>query len=230
MTPTYKQLELDLWGDLKTALTDPEATEMELLWHSLESAIAQARPVTGFALSDSNEQLSVAGDAISQIVQVYVKRANSILDSLEVTDSSDGPVLDEDFLSGLMRSSIRIDLSDLIEEFAFDDVESSPISTGSVVSILDRKEARALARKARAAMKTALKELAEKENIPKWQQAIALWLQQHQGEKVSLWKLQQALAMPLVEVWLGLLHSPTPYQWDRQGEFYQEVRDFWISN
>ena len=61
-------------------------------------------------------------------------------------------------------------------------------------------------------MRKALKKLAEKENIPKWQQAITLWLQQHQGEKVSLLQLQQALGMPLVEVWLGLLHSPTPYQ------------------
>ena len=74
MPPTYKQLELDLWGDLKTALTDPEAADMELLWHSLEDAIAH---------SDSNEQLLVAGDAITQIVEVYVKRANGILDSLE---------------------------------------------------------------------------------------------------------------------------------------------------
>ena len=73
MTPSYKQLELDLWGDLKTALTRPESADMQLLWHSLEEAIAY---------SDSNEQLLVAGDAITQIVEVYVKRAKSILDSL----------------------------------------------------------------------------------------------------------------------------------------------------
>ncbi len=77
-------------------------------------------------------------------------------------------------------------------------------------------------------MRKALKKLAEKENIPKWQQAIALWIEQHRDEKVSLLQLQQALGMPMVEVWLGLLHSPTPYQWDGQGEFYLEARDFWI--
>jgi len=47
---------------------------------------------------------------------------------------------------------------------------------------------------------------------------------QHQEDKVSLWQLQQALEMPLVEVWLGLLHSPQPYQWEGQGEFYREAR------
>lgn len=82
MAPSYKQLELDLWGDLKTALKEPESADLQLLWQGLEDATA---------LSDSNEQLLVAGDAIAQIVQVYVKRANGILDSLEVSDSSEGP-------------------------------------------------------------------------------------------------------------------------------------------
>ena len=218
MTPSYKQLELNLWGDLRTALTEPESADMELLWQGLEEAIAH---------QDSNEQLLVAGDAIAQIVEVYVKRAKCILDSLEVTDSSDGPVLDEDFLSGLMRQSMSLDLSDLMEEFTFE-IESSPALVGSVVSVIDRKEAKAIARKARAAMRKALKELAEQENIPKWQSAIALWINQHQGEKVSLLQLQQTLGMPLVEVWLGLLHSPTLYQWDSTGEFYREARDIWI--
>ena len=150
---------------------------MELLWQGLEEAIAH---------SDSNEQLLVAGDAITQIVEVYVKRAKSILDSLEVNDDSgEGPVLDEDFLSGLMRQSMSLDLSDLMEEFNFES-ESSPALVGSVVSVLDRKDAKAIARKARAARRKALKDLAEKEDIPKWQSAIAHWIGQHQGEEVSL--------------------------------------------
>ncbi|WP_146134102.1 hypothetical protein [Chlorogloea sp. CCALA 695] len=58
------------------------------------------------------------------------------------------------------------------------------------------------------------------------QQVIASWIgQQHRGKKVSLLQLQQALGMPLVEVWLGLLHSPTPYQWEGRGEFYREAQD-----
>ena len=79
MTPSYKQLELDLWGDLKTALKEPESADMKLLWQGLEDAIAH---------QDSNQQLLVAGDAIAQIVEVYVKRAKGILDSLDVNDDS----------------------------------------------------------------------------------------------------------------------------------------------
>ncbi len=215
--PTYTQLELDLWGNLKSALNQPEVAKFSQLWQDLESAIAPL---------ENNQQLHVAAEAISQIVEVYVKRANGILDSLEVTDNSYGPVLDDDFLFGLMRQSMLIDLSDLMEEFAFD-TEPNP-SSGSVVSVIDRTEARALARKVRAQMKKALKGLAEQEDIPKWQNAIALWMKQHQGTKISLWQLQQALRMPLVEVWLGLLHSPQPYQWEGQGEFYRDARDIWL--
>ena len=75
------------------------------------------------------------------------------------------------------------------------------INTGSIVSVLDREEARDFARKARAAMRKDLLDLAEQENIPEWQNAIALWTEQHRGEKVSLLQLQQALEMPLMEVW-----------------------------
>ncbi len=217
--PTYTQLELDLWRDLKSAFNKPNGADFSQLWQDLESVIAPL---------ENNQQLHVAASAISQIVEVYVKRANGILDSLEVTDNSLGPVLDDDFLSGLMRQSMSINLSDMMEECAVD-TEPSP-SSGSVVSVIDRKEARALARKARAQMKKALKGLAEQEDISKWQNAIALWMSQHQGTKVSLWQLQQSLDMPLVEIWLGLLHSPTPYQWEGTEEFYRDARDFWLGN
>jgi hypothetical protein len=125
-----------------------------------------------------------------------------------------------------MRQSMTLDLSDLMEDLTFDRVESSP-GSGSVVSVIDRKEARVIARSARAAIRKALKKLAEKENIPRWQNAIALWIEQHRGEKVSLWQLQQALDMPLVEVWLGLLHSPSPYQWDDE---VSVLREFGVRN
>jgi hypothetical protein len=81
MNPTYKQLELDLWGDLKTALKTPEAADMKLLWDSLEDAMVALRTAKGIARTDSNEQLLVAGDAISQIVEVFVLRAKGILDT-----------------------------------------------------------------------------------------------------------------------------------------------------
>jgi len=219
MVTVFKQLELDLWGDLKSARSQPEAADLQLLWQELEQAIAPL---------EKNQQLQVAGEAISQIVEVYVSRAKRILDSLEVTDNSDGPVLADDFLSGLMRQSMALDLSDMMEDLFPAEDSQVTVSSGSQVTPIDKQAARAIARQARKLAKKDLLELAGSENIELWQRAITGWMQQHQGQKVSLWQLQQALGMPLVEVWLGLLHSPTPYQWEQQGEFYKEARDMWI--
>lgn len=220
MVIAFKQLELDLWGDLKSALAQPEVADFEQLWQELDNAIAPL---------EKNQQLQVAAEAISQIVEIYVSRANGVLDSLEVTDNSNGPVLGDDFLSDLMRQSMSLDLSDMMEDlFPLTDSQVS-ISSGSQVTLIDKKAAKAIARQARKLAKKDLLELAGSENIELWQKAIANWMQ-HQGHKVSLWQLQQALGMPLVEVWLGLLHSPTAYQWDGTEEFYRDARDIWINN
>lgn len=218
-TNAFKQLELDLWGDLKSALAQPEVADFEQLWQELDSAIAPL---------EKNQQLQVAAEAISQIVEVYVSRAKGILDSLEVVDNSEGPILSDDFLSGLMRQSMSLDLSDMMEDlFPAEDSQVSVIS-GSQVTLVDKKTAKAIANQARKLAKKDLLDLAGKENILAWQSAIAHWMQQHQGQKLSLLQIQQALDMPLVEVWLGLLHSQEQYQWEQHGEFYQESRDMWI--
>lgn len=220
MAIAFKQLELDLWGDLKSALAQPEVADFEQLWQELDNAIAPL---------EKNQQLQVAAEAISQIVEVYVSRAKSILDSLEVTDNSDGPVLSDDFLSGLMRQSMSLDLSDMMEELFPVQEQVNETKSGSQVIAIDKKVAKAIANQARKLAKKDLLDLAGKENISAWQSAIAHCMQQHQGAKVSLLQLQQALNMPLVEIWLGLLHSPTPYQWEGAGEFYREARDIWIT-
>jgi len=44
-------------------------------------------------------------------------------------------------------------------------------------------------------------------NVSQCKEAIAHWMQQHDGEAVSLLGLQQGLGMQLVDIWLGLLLS-----------------------
>ena len=68
--------------------------------------------------------------------------------------------------------------------------------------------------------------LAEKENASQCAEAIASWLKQHSRSRVvSRSKLQQALGMSLVEVWLGLLLSDQHYAWKQQGDFYGEAKE-----
>jgi hypothetical protein len=53
-----KQLELNLWQDLKTASSDPESADLLQLWQELEQVIGQ---------TDSSQQLRVAADAITSL-------------------------------------------------------------------------------------------------------------------------------------------------------------------
>ena len=59
LMPTYTQLELNLWGDLKSALNQPDVANFSQLWQDLDRAIAPL---------ENNQQLHVAAEAISQIV------------------------------------------------------------------------------------------------------------------------------------------------------------------
>ena len=212
---TTKQLELNLWHDLKTATLAPETADIKVLFQDLERVVAEV---------PKDQRLLLAGDAIAQIVEIYVLKANLILDSLEVRDTCVGPVLTEDFLSGLMRQSMTIDLSGLMEDLF--EKQPKPLSQetdeGYHTDSQDKKKAKVIADEVGHDAKSLMLELAGKENVPAWANAISQWLTTHSStESVSLLHLQQELAMPLVEVWLGmLLGGQDLYQWEQHGDFY----------
>lgn len=213
-----KQLELDLWQDLKTAVSDPEAANIKQLWQQLEQVIAQ---------TDSSQQLRVAADAIASIVEVYVLRANAILSALEVHDTNTEPILSEDFLSDLMRQSMSVDLSDMMEQLFPEPeakLQSSVPARGSLVVPLDKETAKARASQTVVDTKLMLAELAGDEQVSQWAEALAQWMQQRNGDWVSLLQLQEVLGMQLVDVWLGLLLSPEhQYEWEPREKFYSDA-------
>lgn len=229
MATVLEQLELDLWSDLKVALDEPEVASLQQLWHKLDCAIASLQ----------KQQLQVAGEAILQIVEVYIRKFNSILDSLEIVDNSTGPILSDNFLSGLMRQSMRIDLSDMMEDLFIVETTKTKASFESIATPINKNFDRAMmieqtaesvVHEAQVLAEQELLHLVEEDNVGLWRQAVSHWMQQYKSEKVSLWQLHQALNMPLVEVWLGLLYSPYTYQWSGVGEFYRNVQDIWINN
>jgi len=203
------QLELDLWQQLEAATQQPESADLGQLWQGLEQAIATVpRP----------QQLPMAAAAISQIVEVFTLRADWLLSALEVKDSSQGPVLSEDFLSGLLRQSMSIDLADLKEEgFVLEPVPRQRRSTGlasgeSVAGLVDKDtllevfDTEIELVEAQAEATSEAVSVAHSEDVTAWAGAIARWLQQRSSTgPVSFLELQQGVGMPLVEVWLGLL-------------------------
>jgi hypothetical protein len=231
---SLKQLEFSMWQDLKTASSEPLAANLQQLWSKLEQVIE---------LTDKSQKLRVLGDVIVAIVEIYVMRANAILSTLEASDSSGGePILSEDFLNDLMRQSMSIDLSDMMEKL-FPEPEPkprSPVSArGNIVAPQDLSTDYAMPRAGTEQTfasiapddpKQMLVELAGNEQVSQWSAAISDWMQQRAcGEIVSLLELQQALEMPLVDIWLGLLlSSGHQYDWERSGDFYSDAGEIWL--
>jgi len=124
--PTATQLELDLWKCLAAASSQPEEADLGRLWQGLEQALVCV---------PQGQRLQVAAQAITQIAEVFCLRAELVLAALEASDNSQGPVLPEDFLAGLMRQSMSIDVAELKEEWLGPQPVIQPRITPSSVAI-----------------------------------------------------------------------------------------------
>lgn len=230
----YQQLELPLWSQLQLSRLAPESINLVAILDQAEQEIAQLPEAM---------QMQAAGEAILQLAQLQLLRSEVLIDNWE--NASRDPHVESNFFDDIVRQTMAVDLSDLITPALPRKRRTKsviPKAQDSVASMVDKSAVLAMVEQLEAEnsvsglplsdeqQKQFALDIAYKEDILAWCHAIALWIEQHQGEKVSLLQLQQALSMPLVEVWLGLLHSPTPYQWEGQGEFYREARNFWISN
>ncbi len=229
----YEQLELPLWSHLLSCRLAPESVDLVAVIDRAEMEISQLPQAV---------QMQAAGEAILQLAQLYSLRSHLLIDNWE--NAYRDPQVRNDFFADIVRQSMAVDLSDLMEPkpsrknrtksgFKAHDSVAGVVDKSAVLAMVEQLEANAASDDSFLSLPERLRQalsVAHDEDVFGWRDAIAHWMQQHQGDKVSLWQLQQALGMPLVEVWLGLLHSPTTYQWDGQGGFYQEAQDVWISN
>jgi hypothetical protein len=206
------QLELEL----QCAIADPPQANLEQLWHSLEVAL---QPLT------QEQQLHVAGEAISQIAEVVYVRAQQILESLERSYASDsleiepGPTLNREALAPYIRQSCTVNLDTVVIEPLPRHREPRIQSVvnewdkAALLSFVDELE--------REVEQTQqVQSLAHDEPILQWVEVIRAFLsQQPLGQAVSFVELVRSLSLPKVAVWLGLLHGQG-WQLQQKGEFY----------
>jgi len=229
-----QQLELPLWSQLQQSRLAPESIDLEAILDQAEQEIAQLPEAM---------QMQAAGEAILQLAQLQLLRSEVLIDNWE--NAYRDPHVRSDFFNDIVRQTMAVDLSDLITPLLPRKRRAKAISKAqdSVVSVVDKSAVLAMIEQLDALSqihdelplsdeehKQLALDFAHDEDIFAWCQAIASWIGQQGSKKVSLLQLQQSLSMPLVEVWLGLLHSPMPYQWNSTKEFYREARDIWIGN
>jgi hypothetical protein len=230
--PQFEWLDLPVWEAIKVAASEPEEADLGLLWQEVEAAIFQGQ---GFANRNLGclGRLQVAGEAISQITDLFELRSQLAFESIQAVGSDDGPMMSGDCFDRYVRQSMQIDfdvhierLSSLprkVSEFS----ESEVDEVCSVVAEIDRKVLLATILPDPVDPETAYKEaigLAHDEDVSAWGAAISARLEEW-GQPMSLVELQGSIGMPLVQVWLALLLNGVALE--QRGEFYQ-TEQVWI--
>ncbi len=224
-----QQLELDLWQSLETASRFPETADLRSLCDALEQTLSE---------QSLAEQLTVAGDVLVQLSEVHAARANILISGWERRHNPAEPVVNLENCVDLFVQSLTLDVSELFEEpepiqYPANRKQKSSIQEeGSVVREVDKNallnwvdQVAADQALNEAQMAEQIRDLAHGENVEEWSRAIAQYLQRF-GSKILLPDLQQALGMPIAELWLGLLMGG--YSLTQQGEFY-DSQTLWIT-
>lgn len=227
-----QQLELPLWSQLQSARLAPEVVDLVAVLDQTERAISQL---------PESQQMQVAAEAMLQLAQLYSLRAGVLIDNWE--NAYRDPHAKSNSFSNIVRQTMAVDLSDLIQPAAPRKRRLKSTLKGeiSLAAVVDKSAVLAMVEQLEAESQASELPLSDEqkkhqalaaahdEDIFACRHAIALVMQQSSGKAVFLRKLQQALGMPLIEVWLGLLlGGQKQYQWETDEEFYHDAGQLWL--
>ncbi|MGH1397460.1 MAG: hypothetical protein ACRAVC_25995 [Trichormus sp.] len=215
---TYRQLTI--WDILDEMSEAPVTSSLTPVWECLDAELEDL-PVEA--------QLSTAAAAFYQIADILKSRAQLLLEDVRAQNDVEGPVISTNIFAGLVRTTMQLDLDDLIEEPApqifrphgphqfshpseNSDSVAAPVEKENVLAMLEIQTVEDVHR------------LAGDEDVDKWQSAIANYLVNVKDE-IALTKLQRKLKMPMVEVWLGLLLGG--FTLEQRGDFY-DSKNVWV--
>jgi hypothetical protein len=148
-----------------------------------------------------------------------------------------GPTFEKEIFSGLVRTSVQLNLEDLKapnspQTFKKHGSRPSLKPNDSVVAVVEKEKILEMVESIETMEQ--IRSLAGDEDVGRWQSARlpparfanADYLASEKRREIRLTQLQQALSMPMVEVWMGLLMGD--YVLSQQGDFY-ETEGIWVS-
>ncbi|MEM9448290.1 MAG: hypothetical protein AAGA75_07125 [Cyanobacteria bacterium P01_E01_bin.6] len=211
----------------ETALQDathhPEKVNFSHLLAILESYLAE---------QTHHDKLSIAGNALMKLTELYVIRAERLLNTWEEDywESQDEPVITDDMLMGFLRQSMSLDLDNLVEESPYSQrrsLDSGITLEESVAETVDKNVLLDVIDEIE--VKQHALSIAHDENVSEWVRVIQKWMTKHR-QGATLQELVDALQktdqkITLVKIWLGLLLGG--YILEQRGEFYA-IESIWI--
>jgi hypothetical protein len=215
------QLELNLWQQIQAAEADPLACDFKQLCLTFDRTIAQL---------SQRDRLQAGAEAIAQLADLLVIRAETYFEEWQQRFDPTGPILEEDAIAELVRQSFFLDLDDLISdpEPRFRLPSEREYEEGdSVVIALEKEEAIALAEEAaegeamvfdRPSAIAMSVELEHSEDVGAWIELVRRWMEACGLESVSLLDLCCGVELSTVEIWLAALLGGFALR--QTGEFY----------
>jgi hypothetical protein len=231
--PLAPEVCLPVFVQTEAAIASEPEPDLEInldpLWQELETKLQ------GCTLAPV-QALEVAAAGISQIVLQFTQFADIAFEELEAV-AERSVLLPVDAFARYVRQTIEVDLERFIQPLASLPRKSSErniLEGGSVVGELNRVAVLQVLDK-QMSQEPGLTEaeifnqalaLAHEEDVSSWSEVIAQWMADQQVSTIPLIQLQQALGMPLIQLWLALLLGDFTLQ--QRGEFY-EMAQIWVS-
>jgi hypothetical protein len=204
-------IQLSIWDALDDAKVTPVAADFLGLLAHLETDIA---PLS------TTQKLTVAGEAILRLGEIYGIRAGAKFEEIEyLGDRHKEPILPLDAFEGYIRRSMAVDLGQFIASPELPEVDKNYQRTVvrelSVPELLAEIE---VAEVAAADVYAEILELAHAEPIEEWAGQIRLAM--GETEMMTIKELIDRSGLSIVDLWLGLLLGDTGCELRSNGDFY----------
>ncbi|BDA76128.1 hypothetical protein CAL7716_102940 (plasmid) [Calothrix sp. PCC 7716] len=201
-----KIIQLEIWSLLEEASQVPMEVEWHQLWHSLDLALEDL---------DLNEQLVVAAQALSSLVEIFKARSADTFEEIDAVVSDDGPVMGDAHFAPFIRQSMSIDFDQFVEApqnsyrkpYEYSDNPLGFLENNSIAEFVDKQ---VLLEAVQEIEETTIEQqresvlnIAHSENVGAWVDTITKYITDKSTTLVSM--IMQDLDLVPVEVWLGLL-------------------------
>ncbi len=199
----------DFWQNIEIAKEIPERAKVVVLIEQAEELLSQL---------SFEQQLRIAGTAITEIAEIYQSKSETLLEDWQQKYNPTEPDFNEELLAGLVRQSMSLDLSELLEPSerrqrvapTNPEIDSiaGEVDKQKLLEVLDQEQ-----------IKQQIWQTTYDENVTAWIDKISLWFSEHSSEECSLIRLVEETELSLGQVWLSLLLGGFSFKRD-SGEFY----------
>ncbi len=198
----------DFWQNIEAAKEVPEQAKVSVLVKQAEELLSQL---------SFEQQLRIAGTAITEIAEIYQSKSETLLEDWQQKYNPTEPDFNEDLLAGLVRQSMSLDLSELLEPSRRQRVTPTNPEIDSVAGEVDKQKLLEVLDQEQ--IKQQIWQTSYDENVTAWCDQISSWFSEHLAEECSLIQLVEGTGLSLGKVWLSLLLGGFKLK-RNSGEFY----------